>query len=129
MKQCAVLCDVSRVVFPEQILGRNSCLRRSVTVTYVRFVLFTYVGFEVFTPVVMNSSIFWGIPLYSPLKVKFLVRLILLPRIWRPYIPPKRRLIFNGLQSRSACLLLSRWFLACLILRPCLVITGLLLLL
>jgi hypothetical protein len=32
--------------------------------------LYIYLRFEVFTSVVMNSSSFWGITLYSPLKLQ-----------------------------------------------------------
>jgi hypothetical protein len=81
--------------------------------------------FEVFITVAMKRSIFWDITACSPLKVNwhfggnyrlhlqgrkigrtwhmlspcFLARLILWFWRWRRYVPPKRRLTFNGLQG------------------------------
>jgi hypothetical protein len=84
-----------------------------------------YVGFEVLTAVVMKSTtrIFWDITPCAPLKVnrrlgetyrlhlqvrrisrartqpesRWQAELILRPWRWRWYVPPKRRLTFNGL--------------------------------
>jgi hypothetical protein len=66
---------------------------------------------EVLTAEAMKSSAFWDIAPCSPLKVNvhfrssvcylfphcFLGWLHVRPRIWRRYVPPKRRLAFNGL--------------------------------
>jgi hypothetical protein len=59
------------------------------------------VGFEVFTAVVMNSSIFWDITSCSPLSVnwRFLLSLCFRPWRWKRYVPPKRRLTLNGLRG------------------------------
>jgi hypothetical protein len=70
------------------------------------------VGSEVLIAMVTKSYIFWDITPCSPLKINqrfggkyrlhllwrwYLARLIR-PWRWRRYIPPKRRLTFNGLQ-------------------------------
>jgi hypothetical protein len=83
------------------------------------------VGFEVLTAVVMKSTIFWDITLFSPLEVNlrfgrtppssgsknkpsstchllsrwFLARIIVRPWRRRRYVPPKRRLTPNGLHG------------------------------
>jgi hypothetical protein len=72
---------------------------------------FYYVGFEVFTAVVMNS-ILWGMTPCSLLSCNrrfggtfclpsaylwFLLKLFLRPWRWKQYVPPKRRLKLNGL--------------------------------
>jgi hypothetical protein len=63
-------------------------------------------GFEVLTPVVMKSSIFWDITACSPLRVNW---------CWTAWnLVAKRSLLSTG----SACHLLSLWFLAWLILLP-----------
>jgi hypothetical protein len=60
----------------------------------------TYIGFEVFTVVVMKNAIFCDITLCSPLKVNQHFRgtyhLQLWPRRWMWYVPPKCQLAFNG---------------------------------
>jgi hypothetical protein len=59
---------------------------------------FIYVGFEVLTAVVMDSSIFWDIThCLLPNSRWFLASLILRPWRWWRYVPPKRCLSFNGL--------------------------------
>jgi hypothetical protein len=55
-------------------------------------------GFKILPAVVLKISIFWGIMPYSLLAACFaLVSLILRLWRWRRYVPPKRRLTFNGL--------------------------------
>jgi hypothetical protein len=65
--------------------------------------IYGYVGFEVFTAVVMKSSIFWDITPCSPLIFNQRFRgtycLILRPWRWRRYVQPKRRLTFNSLDG------------------------------
>jgi hypothetical protein len=51
------------------------------------------VGFEVFTAVVIKSIIFWDVTPCS------LAEKIFLPRRWRRYVPPKRRLHLNRLHG------------------------------
>jgi hypothetical protein len=72
-----------------------------------------FVGFEVFTVVVMKRIIFWDMTPCSPLSLnrrfggnrfskpasKHLLNLFLRPWRWRRYVPPKRRLKLNGLHS------------------------------
>jgi hypothetical protein len=97
-----------------QILGKRVCVKKSVH----------YLGYEVLTAVVMQNTVFWDITLCSPFKVnihfggtyhlhlqirisrarfqrKKQVASTLLatffPWRWRRYVPPKRRLTFNGL--------------------------------
>jgi hypothetical protein len=87
---------------------------------------FYYVGFEVLTPVLMKSSVFWHITPCSPLKMNrrfgetpsshsknkpshitgchllsrgFLVSLMLRPWRWRRHVPQKGRLTLNGLHG------------------------------
>jgi hypothetical protein len=84
-----------------------------------------FVGFEVLTAVIMKSAIIWDITPCSPLKVnrrfvetyrlhlqgrrisrarnqresRWKAELFLPPWRWRWYVPPKRRLTFNGLDG------------------------------
>jgi hypothetical protein len=50
-------------------------------------------GFEVLTAVVMNTSIFWDITLYSSIKVNLRFGGTYLPT-WRLHVPPERPLTF-----------------------------------
>jgi hypothetical protein len=69
-----------------------------------------FVGFEVLTAVVMNSSLFLDITPWNPLKVNqssachlrhagFLLGLLFLPWRWKRHVSPKRQLTFNGLHG------------------------------
>jgi hypothetical protein len=100
------------------------------------FVLFFYILPHHQGHNAQRKTVVWII-VNSELVSWFLARLILLPWRWRRYVPPKRRLTFNGLHCvisqkialfitttvrtsnpTSTCHLLSRLYLARLILRP-----------
>jgi hypothetical protein len=82
----------------------------------LKWILKKYVGFEVLTEVVMKSTVFWYITPCSPLKVnrnfggtyhhhlqgrRISGAISQHESRWlsRTYVPPKRRLTFNGLHS------------------------------
>jgi membrane protein YdbS with pleckstrin-like domain len=65
--------------------------------------LLYFIGFEVFTAVVMKSIIFWDMTPCSPLSFNQQTRLLagflnlfLRPWRWRRHVPPKRRLKLTG---------------------------------
>jgi hypothetical protein len=66
---------------------------------------FRCVGFEVFTAVVMKSIIFWDVTQCSPLcsnlppACSLVCWTFLRPWRCRRYVPPKRRLLHNGLHG------------------------------
>jgi hypothetical protein len=77
----------------------------------------TLVLFEVLTPVVTKSSVFWDITPCSPLKANrrshllshwFLAQLIRLPSVWRRHFPPKRLLTLSGLHGAVHIALLKQ---------------------
>jgi hypothetical protein len=98
-----------------------------------------FVGFKVFTAVVMKNFVFWDITPYSPLKfnrrfegtcrLHFQGQRIsqarsqheagsnpLRPRRWRRHVPPKRRLTFKRLPdvvSQKTELFSSVWLILC----------------
>jgi hypothetical protein len=71
-----------------------------------------FVGFEVLTAVVIKSTIFWDITPCGPLKANWRFGGTYLLRL------QGRRISRTRNQQSSACHLLSRWFLARLILWP-----------
>jgi hypothetical protein len=76
-----------------------------------------YVGFEVFTAVVMKNINFWDVTPFSLLSCNrltcwFLLKLFLRPWRWRRYVPPKRLLTINRLHGviSQKTVLFFLWF-------------------